>query len=30
VRLPVSSVCKLYAAPEDGCVLHPKNVEQKV
>jgi len=30
VHLPVSSACKLYVAPEDGCVLHPKHVEEKV
>ena len=30
VHLPVSSACTLYVAPEDGCVLHPKHVEQKV
>ena len=30
VHLPVSSACTLYDAPEDGCVLHPKHVEQKV
>ena len=29
VHLPVSSACALYDAPEDGCVLHPKHVEQK-
>jgi len=29
VHLPVSSACTLYDAPEDGCVLHPKHVEQK-
>ena len=28
VHLPVSSACTLYVAPEDGCVLHPKHVEQ--
>jgi len=28
VQLPVSSACTLYDAPEDGCVLHPKHVEQ--
>ena len=30
VHLPVSSACTLYVAPEDGCILHPKHVEQKV
>ena len=30
VHLPVPSACTLYVAPEDGCVLHPKHVEQKV
>ena len=30
VHLPVPSACTLYIAPEDGCVLHPKHVEQKV
>ena len=30
VHLPVSSACTLYVAPEDGCVLYPKHVEQKV
>ena len=30
VHLPVSSACTLYDAPEDGCVLHLKHVEQKV
>ena len=30
VSLPVSSACTLYVAPENGCVLHPKHVEQKV
>ena len=30
VYLPVPSACTLYIAPEDGCVLHPKHVEQKV
>ena len=30
VHLPVSSACTLYVAPEDGFVLHPKHVEQKV
>ena len=29
MHLPVSSACALYDAPEDGCVLHPKYVEQK-
>ena len=29
VHLPVSAACALYDAPEDGCVLHPKHVEQK-
>jgi len=29
VHLPVPSACTLYVAPEDGCVLHPKHVEQK-
>ena len=29
VHLPVSSACTLYVAPEDGCILHPKYVEQK-
>ena len=29
VHLPVSSACTLYVAPEDGCVLLPKHVEQK-
>ena len=29
VSAPVSA-CTLYDAPEDGCVLHPKHVEQKV
>ena len=28
VHLPVSAACALYDAPEDGCVLHPKHVEQ--
>jgi hypothetical protein len=23
------NACALYDAPEDGCVLHPKHVEQK-
>ena len=30
VHLPVSSACRLYDAPEDGCVLLLKHVEQKV
>ena len=30
VHLPVSSACTLYVAPEDGYVLYPKHVEQKV
>ena len=30
VHLPVSSACTLYDAPEDGCTLHLKHVEQKV
>ena len=30
VHLPVSSACTLYVAPENGCILHPKHVEQKV
>ena len=29
VHLPVSAACALYDAPEDGCVLHLKHVEQK-
>ena len=28
MHLPVSAACALYDAPEDGCVLHPKHVEQ--
>ena len=30
VSARVSSACALYDAPEDGCVLHPEHVEQKV
>ena len=30
VHLPVPSACTFYIAPEDGCVLHPKHVEQIV
>jgi len=30
VHLPVPSACTFYIAPEDGCVLHPKDVEQIV
>ena len=30
VHLPVPSVCTFYIVPEDGCVLHPKHVEQIV
>ena len=30
VHLPVSAACALYDDPEDGCVLHPKHVEQKI
>ena len=30
VHLPVPSACTLCIAPEDGCALHPKRVEQKV
>jgi len=29
VHLPVPSACTLCIAPEDGCVLRPKHVEQK-
>ena len=29
MHLPVSAACTLYDVPEDGCVLHPKHVEQK-
>ena len=29
VHLPVSAACTLYVAPENGCILHPKHVEQK-
>ena len=28
VHLPVPAACALYDAPEDGCILHPKHVEQ--
>ena len=28
VHLHVPAACALYDAPEDGCVLHPKHVEQ--
>ena len=30
VQVPVPSACTFYIAPEDGCVLHPKHVEQIV
>ena len=30
VHLTVPSACTFYIAPEDGCVLHPKHVEQIV
>ena len=30
VHLPVPSACTFYIASEDGCVLHPKHVEQIV
>ena len=30
VHLPVPSASTFYIAPEDGCVLHPKHVEQIV
>ena len=28
VHLHVPAACALYDAPEDGCTLHPKHVEQ--
>ena len=28
VHLLVPAACALYDAPEDGCILHPKHVEQ--
>ena len=28
VHLHVPAACALYDAPEDGCILHPKHVEQ--
>ena len=30
VHLPVPTACTFYISPEDGCVLHPKHVEQIV
>ena len=28
MHLHVPAACALYDAPEDGCILHPKHVEQ--